>query len=102
MVAVVLVRFRTKVMDSNTRVHSHYPHLDEDEWKMVCKLSSVIGEAATLQILLLSKEEQKKALRQAMTSMNKQESNVVAPIVGTTKVKIETSIYQAHEYESLP
>ena len=89
-------------MDSNTRIHSHYPHLDEDEWKMVCKLSSVIGEAATLQILLLSEKEQKKALQQAMNSMGNRESKFVVPTVGTTKVKIETSIYKALDHESLP
>ena len=89
-------------MESSQRTHSQYPHLDEDEWKMVVKLSSVIGETATLQILALSEKEQKKALQKAMVSSTIRDPTPPVPAVSIPKVKIETSIYKALEHENLP
>ena len=89
-------------MESSQRTHSQYPHLDEDEWKMVVKLSSVIGETATLQILALSEKEQKKALQKSMVSSTIRNPPPTVPAVSIPKVKVETSIYKALEYENLP
>ena len=84
-------------MESKTPTHGEYPHLSEEEWSTVCRLSNEIGSAATLQILKMESKAQKSLLAKLMIpgfKMNPMSSY-------DDKIKIDTTFYSGMEGQNL-
>ena len=87
-------------IESRIKTRADYPHLDDQEWDAARALAAVLGDGALFHILEMEVDAQRAALRNFRNSSMRRSNPPSAH--RAESVKIDASVYQALEGESLP